>query len=156
MEFRATHRFSAPPDAVARVLADPHFYEQLKLPNLALLDAASRAEGDVVLHYEFKGSLDPLARRLLGGERLTWTQEVHLDGAAGGSLEFRAEANPRLLHGGASFALEVGAEGGTFRRLYGELVVAVPGFGGMAERRIVPGILSRLDVEAAALQQQLA
>jgi hypothetical protein len=34
-------------------------------------------------------------------------------------------------------------------------VVAVPGIGRMAERRIVPGLVRRLDIEAEALDAQL-
>ena len=38
----------------------------------------------------------------------------------------------------------------------GELVVDVPLVGAMAERRIVPGLLRRLDIEAAAVDEHLA
>jgi len=41
------------------------------------------------------------------------------------------------------------------RRLDGELVVAVPGIGRMAERRIVPGVAARLDIEARAVEDQV-
>jgi len=36
-----------------------------------------------------------------------------------------------------------------------KLIVAVPGIGRMAERRIVPGLLRRLDIEAQAINDQL-
>jgi hypothetical protein len=35
-------------------------------------------------------------------------------------------------------------------------VVAVPGIGRMAERRIVPGLLARLDIEAEAVDAVLS
>lgn len=114
-----------------------------------------QAETGVSLRYEFTGNLDPVARRLLGGTRPTWRQEVRIRGDAEGRLSFAADANPRLLHGSATFSLEeVG--GGTLRRLSGELVVAVPAVGRMAERKIVPGVLIRLEVEAEALRRYLA
>jgi hypothetical protein len=105
------------------------------------------------LRYEFVGKLDPLARRVLGNQRLTWMQEVEVDPSnRSGALTFGAERDPKRLHGNATFVLEEsGSE--TLRRLDGELVVAVPGIGRMAERRIVPGLLRRLDIEAQALNE---
>lgn len=173
MEFAAEHRFEGTPDAVAAVLGDPTFYEGLELPDLSLDAVVSDGPGEqahervLVLRYEYTGNLDPMARRLLGGERLTWTQEVRLlpaprSGGRGssaaravdGALAFRAEANPELLHGDAHFTLTL--EGGvTVRRLQGEVVVALPIVGRMAEQRIVPGVLGRLDVEAAAIARCL-
>ena len=40
--------------------------------------------------------------------------------------------------------------------IHGELVVAVPGIGRMAERRIVPGLLRRMDIEAQAMDDELS
>ncbi|MGC8471930.1 MAG: hypothetical protein ACP5PM_06520 [Acidimicrobiales bacterium] len=178
MRFVAEHRFDAPPGEVAAVLADPDFYRSLELPDLhllevhqlppgAALDARSGAqappENGVLLRYEFTGSLDPVAIHLLGGARLTWSQEVHLRDGEGGWLTFAAEGNPRLLHGRADFVLHtadgVGAAPGTqatMRRLDGQLTVAIPVVGRMAERRIVSGILGRLDVEAGAVGRWLS
>ncbi|MDA8309189.1 MAG: DUF2505 family protein [Actinomycetota bacterium] len=175
MRFSAEHRFPAGRAAVAAVLGDPDFYRTLALPDLRLIDlrllderepsgamdlgaapggpGASREHGFVV-RYEFTGTLEPIARRLLGGSRLTWTQELHVRGESGGSLSFAAEANPRLLRGRADYAL-VARGSNTIRHLDGELVVAVPFVGAMAERRIVAGVLHRLDVEAAAVREHL-
>jgi hypothetical protein len=185
VRFHAEHRFPGNPRAVATVLGDPEFYRELQLPDLRLLevcamqvsetglgtrpgDQAGESSEDraLVLRYEFTGDLDAVARRLLGGERLTWSQEVHLLGDSGGRLEFAAEANPDALHGRADFVFELDAERAdgsagetsvdtTLRRLDGELVVAFPVVGGMAERRIVPGVLARLDVEARAVGRRL-
>jgi hypothetical protein len=92
---------------------------------------------------------------LLGNQRLAWIQEVRVDSSNGsGTLSFGAEKDPKRLHGSATFTLEPdGTE--SVRHLQGELVVAVPGIGGMAERRIVPGLLRRLDIEAAAVDEAL-
>lgn len=187
MRFVAEHRFDAPPGEVAAVLADPDFYRSLELPGLHLLevhqlppgsalDARSGAqappENGVLLRYEFTGSLDPVAIHLLGGARLTWSQEVHLRDGEGGWLTFAAEGNPRLLHGRADFVLRADSAGAaaaagagagagagaraTLRRLDGQLTVAIPVVGRMAERRIVSGILGRLDVEAGAVGRWLS
>ncbi len=68
-----------------------------------------------------------------------------------------AEAEADRLYGSASVSLTVDAEGTrTRRRVTGEFFVKVPLVGGAAERRIVPGLLRRLDVEAAALTRTLA
>jgi hypothetical protein len=178
VRFTAEHRFPGAPEAIAAVLKDPTFYEDLELPDLRLRDvqplrapdpSSPRAAGPsqgIFLRYEFTGNLDAMARRLLGGARLTWSQEVRLCDASGGQLTFAAEANPGLLHGRADFTLEIDRPGrtgeasgvvgeSTVRRLEGELIVAIPVVGPMAERRIVPGVLTRLDVEAEAVRHRL-
>jgi hypothetical protein len=160
MRFDAEHRFAASPSAVAAVLSDPDFYTGLDLPDVArpvLID--SRQEDDrsaIVLRYEFVGSLDPFARRLLGRHRLAWTQEVSVDrSSASGTLGFKADAEPKRLHGAGEFHL-IAEDDVTVRRLSGELVVAVPVIGQAAERKIVPGLLRRLDIEAETVARRLA
>jgi hypothetical protein len=158
MRFAAEHRFVASVDAVIAGLTDPEFHRWLQLPDLKLLDVDVRpnqSETVLRLRYDFVGHLDPLARRLLGGRRLTWLQELRLDRTSGaGRLTFAAEAEPRRLHGRADVVIE-SDNGGTRRTLDGELVVEVPVVGRNAERRIVPGLLRRLDIEAAALDEHL-
>lgn len=141
------------------VLADPAFYLELQLPDLSLPELLEfRTAGDhsvVRLRYEFEGSLDPFARRLLGRHRLAWIQQVDIDHVAqGGDLTFNSEADPRRLHGSARFAVAASGEG-SLRTLAGELVVAVPLVGSRAEGHIVPGLIRRLDMEAQALDDRL-
>jgi hypothetical protein len=159
MRFHAEHRFEAPEGAVMALLADPDFYVGLELPDLSSPEvlASEQDGGETVLRlrYEFEGSLDPVARRLIGSDRLAWIQTVRIEPRAGtGTLGFEAEKDPRRLHGQATFSF-TGDDGTTVRRLEGDLVVAVPGIGRMAERRIVPGILRRLDIEAEAVESRL-
>lgn len=159
MRFHVEHRFDGSVLSVAAILSDPAFYLGLDLPDLGQPELLEHhAEGDetvVRLRYEFVGSLDPIAQRLIGSSRLMWIQELRVDRSAGsGALRFDAEKNPRQLHGAADFVLTPdGRE--TVRTFDGELVVAVPGIGRMAERRIVPGLVRRLDIEAEALEAQL-
>jgi hypothetical protein len=159
MRFHAEHRFAGSGRDVAALLADPAFYLGLALPDLSgpeVLDSGGDGDEALVrLRYEFVGSLDPVARRLIGAARLAWVQEVRVDRSTGsGTLRFAADKDPQRLHGRADFVL-VAQGGGSERRLDGELVVAVPGLGRMAERRIVPGLLRRLDIEARALDDEL-
>jgi hypothetical protein len=159
VRFHAEHRLRAAAPAVAALLADPSFYLSLHLPDLGrpeLLEQRRDGDEDVVrLRYEFEGTLDPIAQGLLGASRLAWIQEVRVEPGAGrGTLAFHAEKDPKRLHGAATFTLTPDG-GGTVRRLDGELVVAVFGIGRVAERRIVPGLLRRLDIEAQAIDDEL-
>jgi Protein of unknown function (DUF2505) len=159
MRFTAEHRFDGSPDAVAALLTDAHFYETLDLPDVSEPEVVDRTSdgqrSQLRLRYEFSGTLDPRARRLLGKGRLTWVQDVVVEQATGsGELTFKAEADPKRLHGSAHFDLRA-EDGRCVRRLAGELVVAIPLIGRQAERKIVPGVLRRLDVEAEALNRAL-
>jgi hypothetical protein len=159
VRFYAEHRFHGSVQAVMVLLSDPDFYVGLDLPDVnhpSVLEPRDNADGAMIrLRYEFVGTLDPMARRLIGSRHLAWIQEVRVDRSAGsGSLHFEAEIDSKRLHGAADFV--VSTEGnGSVRRLDGELVVAVPGIGRVAERRIAPGLLRRLDIEAQALDDQL-
>jgi hypothetical protein len=159
VRFHAGHRINGSEEAVAALLVDSAFYLHLALPDLSLPELVEEgSEGDrgmLRLRYEFVGALDPIAQRLLGSSRLAWIQEVRVDKSAGtGKLKFEAEKDPRRLHGTADFVLTE-AGGSTLRRIDGELVVGVPGIGRMAERRIVPGLLRRMDIEAHAMNDRL-
>jgi uncharacterized protein DUF2505 len=159
VRFQADHLFHGSEAAVAELLTDAAFYLSLALPDLSepkVLE--NETDGDratLRLRYEYVGSLDPIAQRLLGSDRLAWIQEVRVDRSAGsGTLRFEAEKDPKRLHGSADFVLTP-VDDGVRRRLHGELVVAVVGIGRMAERRIVPGLLRRMDVEALGINQEL-
>jgi hypothetical protein len=192
VHFRAEHHFDASPAEVAAALLDARFYEALELPDVGPAELVAVGSADtagnphvdgragpvgtgaaraIVVRYEYTGGLDPLARGLLRGSRLTWTQTLRL-GATGpdessfvGSLEIDTESSPSLLRARAVVHLEpsdASPPGGsrTRRLIDGELVVSLagvslPGIGRMAERRIVPGVLRRLDVEAATLGRLL-
>ena len=160
MRFHAEHRFAAPVEAVVGLLVEPDFHRQLDLPDVSVREVDGSTDGDrshLTLRYEFVGSLDPIARRLLAGRDLTWRQDLDIDRSTGaGRLSFRAEADPRRLHGAADFTITPTDGGeGSVRVLDGDLVVAFPLVGGKAERQIVPGLLRRLDLEAQALDERL-
>lgn len=163
MRFRAEHELAAPVADVIALLTSPDFHRGLELPDLSLPEVlAAETDGDrahLQLRYEFVGKLDPIAARLLGGRKLMLVQDLDVDTITGtGSLRFVFEAEPKRLHAQAEVAVSPkGPDAAhSVRRIDGELVVAVFGVGGTAERRLLPGVLRRLDIEAAELDRQLA
>jgi hypothetical protein len=159
VRFTAEHHFSSTVRAVADVLLDADFHARLALPDVALpevvISERSGSVGTLRLRYEFVGHLDPIARRLVGSRALTWVQELQLDAANGrGTLSIAVDGEPDRVRGYATVAIEQLASG-SVRRIAGELQIRVPLVGGTAERRIVPGIVRRLDMEAAAVRAQL-
>jgi hypothetical protein len=156
------HDFAAPRAAVADVLCDPAFQTRLDLPDLSRPEVvASSVDGTarlLRLRYEYVGELDGVARRILGNRKLTWIQELRLDTVTfQGTLTFAAEQDADRLGGSADVAITaLDDDRGSRRRIAGDLHVRVPVVGGPAERRIVPGLVRRLDVEAAALSEELS
>jgi hypothetical protein len=161
VHFEVEHEFAAGPDRVAEVLCDPAFHEQLDLPDLSLPSVVTNsAEGTtrrLRLRYEYLGQIDPIARKIVGNRKLTWIQELRLDTAAyTGTLSFSAEHDERRLNGAATIVISGRDDTQSRRRISGDLHVRVPLVGSTAERRVVPGLVRRLDVEAAALTKVLA
>lgn len=159
MRFQVEHRFAASRGVLVDLLADPAFYLGLDLPDLGrpeVLD--TRVDDDrtaVRLRYTFDGVLDASAVRLIGRERLSWTQELEVDRTtATGGFRFAADVDPRRLHGEGTFALEDVGET-TLLRFRGRLSVAVPGIGRLLERAVLPRLLHVLEVEAQAADSQL-
>lgn len=159
-EFNAEHRFLAPPDAVAAGMTDEGFVAGLVLHDVAtpeVLDRVEDADGVTLqARYRFVGSLDPLARRILGGDRISWVQEVRVDPLKrAGMLTVRSDVRADRLQCQGGYRLEPVDGGGTARVLHGSLSIKVPLIGGRAEGHILPGLLSRIDDEAAALERWL-
>ncbi len=160
MEFSLEHRFPAPAEAVLGAMIDAPFYATLVLPDLSLPELVGHFDdgvvGELALRYTYIGRLDPLARSLLGGGELVWTQQVRVDRAAcGATLSFAAERDPARLYGHGEFVVAED-ERGWCRTLHGEVVVAIPIVGPAAERAILGGLRSRLDLEAEALAAHVA
>jgi hypothetical protein len=160
VHFAVDHEFPGSCAAVAALLSDPDFQTHLALPDLSLPTVVD--EGDdgptrrLKLRYEYTGQLDPIARKVIAGRELTWIQELRLDTTTfAGTLTFEAEAMPDRLSGQADLTLVADGDAQCRRHIAGDLHVRVPLIGGTAEKRIVPGLLNRLDVEAAALARKL-
>jgi hypothetical protein len=162
VHFEVVHDFPAPCAAVANVLCDPEFHAQLDLPDLSRPEIVkSSANGTsrlLLLRYEYTGQVDPIARRIVGNRKLTWMQELRLDTLTfTGTLAFSAEQDAKRLNGEAAVAITAVGDGAHCRRrITGDLHVRVPLIGGTAERRIVPGLVRRLDIEAVALTNELS
>ncbi|MGQ0826443.1 MAG: DUF2505 family protein [Actinomycetota bacterium] len=159
MKFSTEHRFPAPAGTVAALLVDPEFAASLALPDLSAPEIVEhRIDGSETvlrLRYEFVGSLDPIAKRVLGGQHLTWVQELTLDSESrSGRLRFIADTQPERLRATAAVALRDEPDG-SVRTIAGEFVVRVPLIGGTAERKILPGVVRRLDVEADGIRTRL-
>jgi Protein of unknown function (DUF2505) len=160
VHFESDHEFPAPGADVAAVWCDPDFHTRLDLPDLSRPEVVAREVDGAIrvlrLRYEYIGQLDPIARRIVGGRKLTWIQELRLDTAScTGSLSFSAEEEPRKVNGTADVAIVTVDDARSRRRIAGDFHIRIPVVGGTAEKRIVPGLLRRLDVEAAALAQEL-
>ena len=161
MRFEADHEFPASCAAVAAVLCDPDFETHLELPDLSLPSVLEHIDDGTTrvlrLRYQYVGQLDPIARKVIAGRNLTWIQELRLDTTTyHGTLTFSAEAAPDRLNGKADLRLVGDGDARCRRTIAGDLHVRVPLIGSTAEHRIVPGLLNRLDVEAAALAAKLA
>jgi hypothetical protein len=157
MRFSVTRDFDADAAAVAAVLLDPAFQGSLALPDLALPETVESSAHKLVLRYAYVGSIDPIVKKILGSRRLTWLQTIDLDPAMQtGVLSINAEAAPDRLTANATIAITPRAPAQTTLTIEGELRVHLPLVGGSAEKRLVPGVVARLEVEADAITQHLA
>ena len=160
MRFHVDHRFAWPIEAVMGAMVDFELYRDLELPGVGppeLLERASTgSRSRIELRYAFVGRLDPVARRVIGTDRLHWSQVIELDrGARTGRLRFVSEDPSHRLRGEAEITFDHDG-GATTRTIDGELAVAVRLVAGRAERSIVDGLLGRLDLEAAAIRRRLS
>jgi hypothetical protein len=110
VHFEVEHDFPGPCARVADLLCDPAFHAQLDLPDLSRPEVvASSVDGTtrlLRLRYEYIGQLDPIARKIVGGRKLTWIQELRLDTATyTGALSFSAEEDAGRLNGAAQVAI---------------------------------------------------
>jgi hypothetical protein len=161
VSFDTRHEFDAAVAAVAAAMTDPEFVASLRLPDLRppeVIEHRSDGAGQCVrAHFEFVGRLDPLGRRVLGGDRIAWTQEITVDASNGrGTLAVVPDAHPERMRFSGEFRLEATDSGGTVRTMRGELAVKVPLIGRKAEQHVLPGLLTRIDLEAEALRSWLA
>jgi hypothetical protein len=162
MHFDTEHEFPAPRARVAARLTDAQFHLGLELPDLGrpqvVTDATEGGQRVLRLRYEYVGRLDPIARKVVGGGTLTWVQELRLDlSTFAGTLRFSADQQADRFNGEAGVDFTpLDGDARCRRRISGDLHIRIPLVGGTAERKIVPGVLRRLDVEAEALAASVA
>jgi hypothetical protein len=160
VRFAVEHELPAVCAAVVEVWCDPAFHTQLDLPDLSRPEVVAHSVDGPVrvlrLRYRYIGQLDPIARKIVGGRDLTWIQELRLDTSTyAGTLSFSAEEEPRRANGSAGVAFVAIDDTHSRRRIAGDFHLRIPVVGGSAEKKIVPGLLRRLDVEADALRHSL-
>lgn len=157
----AVHTFPAPARQVAELMADPEFQAALRLPDVEPPEIVRSDRDDhravLVVRYEFSGSLDPIARRVLGRDRVAWLQTLTVDFDG---LTAQLEVAPQVSIGGqvdchATLTLTDTGEASSRRSLEGRLAVRIPLVGGRAEAALAPGIMRRIDLEAEALSARL-
>ena len=159
MKFHLEHTFDAPLGAVEDAMVDPEFLESTRLPDVGPPKVLSRDESaDTVtlrVNYEYTGSLDGLARRVLRTGDVAWVQETTLDrGTHRTTFTVTPKVHAERFQCGGTMQLsENGAV--TERVIDGELKIKVPLFGGRAEGLIVPGLRSRMSREAELLDEWL-
>jgi hypothetical protein len=160
VKLAATHRFAASVDAVCDGMGDPDFYAGLRLPDVEPPEVIARThEGDHVdvrVRFTYTGKLDPIARRIVGHDHVSWIQQLGIHRASRScALQVVPETGPVPVSCTGMFVLRV--EGaGCVRTLDGDLRIRVPLIGARAERSLAPGIMRRLDLEALALDRYLA
>jgi Protein of unknown function (DUF2505) len=157
VKFHLEHHFDAPLERVEAATVDPAFLESTRLPDVGPPQVLSRDEaGDTVsvrVRYEYTGSLDSLARRVLRMGDVAWVQEVVVDRATHrATFTVTPKVYPdRFQCGGVMVLTESG--GATERVIDGELKIKVPLFGSRAEGMILPGLRSRMGREAELLDE---
>jgi hypothetical protein len=160
VKLQATHRFAASVGAVCGGMGDPAFYAGLRLPDVEPPELISRAADgdrvDVRVRFRYVGKLDPIARRIVGHDHVSWVQQLDIDAASRScALKVVPELGAVPVSCTGTFVLR--DEGtGCLRTLDGDLRIRVPLIGSRAERSLAPGIMRRLDLEAAALDRFLA
>jgi hypothetical protein len=156
----ASHHFTASIGDVCDAMGDPAFYAELRLPDVDPPELVSRTtEGvrvDVHVRFTYTGRLDPIARRIVGHDHVSWVQQLQIDASTtSAALQVVPAVGMVPVTCTGTFALRAEADG-CARTLDGDLRIKVPIIGSRAEKSLAPGILRRLDIEAAALEAFLA
>jgi hypothetical protein len=159
VKFHLDHTFHAPLDAVEAAMVDPEFLESTRLPDVGPPKVLSREQdGDVVtlrVSYQYTGSIDSLARRVLRTNDVAWVQETKLDrGTHRTTFTVIPRVYPERFQCGGVMQLTKSGDV-TERVIDGELKIKVPIFGGRAEGMILPGLRSRMNREAELLDEWL-
>ncbi len=161
MHFAIDHELPADPARVVEVFCDADFHTTLDLPDLSrpevVTDARDGSTRVLALRYRYEGQLDGIAKKIVGDRPLTWVQELRVDtSTCTGTLSYSVDGGAGRLQGAAQVAIAPIGPGRSRRTIEGDLRVRIPVVGGRAEKAIVPGLVRRIDVEAAALTAELA
>jgi hypothetical protein len=102
VQFHAEHHFSSSAVDVMAAMVDAGLYANLQFPDLSQTEVLGRTRDgsrtSLRLRLSFIGRLDPLGRRLIGADQLSWVQEIEADTSTGtGRLTFASEDSSRRL-----------------------------------------------------------
>lgn len=161
MKLNASHIFSSAAAAVCEGMGDPDFYAALQLPDVEppelLVRTAKGTRIDIHVRFTYSGKLDPIARRIVGRDHVTWIQRLVIDSSTQScTLSVSPEGGVVPVDCAGTFALHTADGDQCLRTLSGDLRIKVPILGSRAEKSLAPGILRRLDLEAEALDEYLA
>jgi hypothetical protein len=159
VKFNLEHTFDAPIDAVEAAMVNPTFLESTRLPDVGPPKVLSRDEnGDTVtlrVSYQYTGSLNSLARRVLSTGDVAWVQETVLNRSTHRTtFTVIPKVHADRFDCGGIMQLTA-VDGKTKRTIDGELEIKVPIFGSRGERLIVPGLRNRMSREAELLDEWL-
>lgn len=161
MNLELQHHFKAPVHEVAAVMLDldyQHSLASLRTSATRRVESQQeRPDGSVLrhTHYELDAPLPGAARRLLGGNKPSWTEEAiwHPE-----ERRWEWKIVPRVAKDllSAKGAIELGERGErTLRSVVGTVEVRVPLYGSKVERVIIDGLRRGYDGEAKRLQAWL-
>jgi hypothetical protein len=167
MRFEIEQEIAGPVEAVARVYAEPRFYELLgELPRLGKPEVLDRREDGSVVHlavrFHFTGSLSPAVTAVIDPAKLSWVEEsVHA--LADHTVTFRMNPDHYAdkLRSSGSARYEPGGDGFTRRLTEGELAVKLPlllGGGrtaGVVEKAIISGLREHFAAEIEVVERLL-
>jgi hypothetical protein len=161
MRFDIEQEFTGPPEAVARIHAEPRFYELLgELPKLGKPEVLDRREEGAIVHlavrFRFTGNLSPAVTRVVDPAKLSWVEEsVHDFAELRSTFRMQPDHYPDRLRSEGSACYEPSGDGGTSRRTVGELAVRVPLVGRTVEGAIVSGLREHLAAEIEVVERLL-
>jgi hypothetical protein len=161
MRFQITQEIAGPVEAVARIYAEPRFYEQLGgLPKLGAPEVLDRREDGSVVHlavrFRFTGNLSSAVKRVVDPAKLSWVEESVHD-LERGTVTFHMKPDhyaDRLRCDGAA-RCESADDGTTRRVTEGDLSVRAPLVARAVEGAIVSGLREHLAAEVEVVEQLL-
>lgn len=160
VKFNFEQRWSADADDVMAILTDQDFWEGLSgltttsAPEVLGVDI--RGSTTVIrLHYRLAVDLPTEAARFIDTSNVSWIQETvwNLDDRSA-KVAFLPDQAGRLIGASATTRL-LQSEGGSVRKISGEVKVRIPLLGSRVERAIVEGVGDHLAEETALVQNQL-
>lgn len=161
MRFTAEQTFTADPTTVLTAYASPALYESLpEFGRIALVEVVdhSTSDGriDLRLRYRFTAPLPAAATAIIDPEKLTWVQHTSFDtGARTAEITFHPDHYADKMTASAAGSFEASSDGGTLRRISGDLKVRVPLVGSKVEKVIVEGLEEHLAEESRLVAAQL-